>query len=168
MNLICTVALGTVLAFEMTEPGTMARPPRPRGRPIPTGELVWRIAFTSVLMACGAFGVFFRVGSRGLPVEVARTMVVNAIVVMEIAHLFSARHVCGSSLTWRGALGTPAVLTGLRAVVVAQLAFTYLPPLQAPFGTAAIGVAEAAVIFGVGLALLLTVEAETRIRLRRR
>ena len=37
-------------------------------------------------------------------------MVVNTLVVMEIFYLFSVRYVHGSSLTWRGVLGTPAVL----------------------------------------------------------
>jgi magnesium-transporting ATPase (P-type) len=167
VNLVCTVALGTVLAFEPTEPGTMRRPPRPRGQPILTGDLIWRIAFTSALMACGAFGMFFWAEATGRPIEVARTMVVNAIVVMEIAYLFSVRYVYGSSLTWRGVLGTPAVLAGLGAAILAQLSFTYLPPLQLAFGTAPLGPIEGALVLLTGLALLLVVEAEKRFRLRR-
>ncbi|NIP87769.1 MAG: hypothetical protein GWO21_01660, partial [Gammaproteobacteria bacterium] len=66
---------------------------------------------------------------RGLSVDMARTMVVNTIVVMELFYLFSVRYTHGSALTWRGILGTPAVLIGVAAVIVAQLAFTYLPVL---------------------------------------
>jgi magnesium-transporting ATPase (P-type) len=145
----------------------MRRPPRPRGQPILTGDLIWRIAFTSALMACGAFGMFFWAEATGRPIEVARTMVVNAIVVMEIAYLFSVRYVYGSSLTWRGVLGTPAVLAGLGAAILAQLSFTYLPPLQLAFGTAPLGPIEGALVLLTGLALLLVVEAEKRFRLRR-
>jgi magnesium-transporting ATPase (P-type) len=94
-------------------------------------------------------------------------MVVNAIVVMEIAYLFSVRYVYGSSLTWRGVLGTPAVLAGLGATILAQLAFTYLTPFQLAFGTAGLGPVEGALVLSTGVALLLIVEAEKRFRLRR-
>ena len=75
-------------------------------------------------------------------------MVVNALVVIEIAYLFSVRYVHGPSLTWRGALGTPIVWLGLAIIVAAQLAFAYAPLLQAVFGSAALGPAEAAVALG--------------------
>ncbi|MDO9500044.1 HAD-IC family P-type ATPase [Falsiroseomonas sp.] len=166
VNMVSSVALGTVLAFEPTEPGTMARPPRPRGEPLLTRVLVWQIILTSVLMACGAFGVFFWAESRDLPIETARTMVVNAIVVMGIAYLFSVRYVHGTSLTWRGVLGTPPVLMGLSTIVLAQLAFTYLPWLQNAFQSTALGVTESALVLGTGVVLLLVVEAEKRLRLR--
>ncbi|WP_191083035.1 HAD-IC family P-type ATPase [Roseococcus microcysteis] len=164
VNMVCAVALGTPLAFEPTEPGTMRRPPRPRGEPLLTGDLVWRIAFTALLMAGGAFGVFFWAKAQGLPLEVARTMVVNGIVVMQIAYLFSVRYVHGSSLTWEGVLGTPAVLAGLATAITAQLALTYLPPFQLLFETAPLGWREGAIVLGMGVVLLLVVEAEKRLR----
>jgi magnesium-transporting ATPase (P-type) len=167
VNMVSSVALGTVLAFEPTEPGTMARPPRPRGEPLLTRVLIWQIILTSVLMACGAFGVFFWAESRDLPIETARTMVVNAIVVMGIAYLFSVRYVHGTSLTWRGVLGTPAVLVGLSTIVLAQLAFTYLPWLQKAFQSTALGFTEAALVLATGVVLLLVVEAEKWVRRRR-
>ena len=55
---------------------------------------------------------------------------------------------------------------GLVAVV-AQLCFTYLPPFQLAFGTAALGPAEGALVLTTGIALLLIVEAEKRLRMRR-
>ena len=61
-------------------------------------------------------------------------MVVNTLVVMEIAYLFSVRYVHGTSLTLAGVVGTPAVLIGVGTVAVAQLAFTYLPVSQHLFG----------------------------------
>ena len=90
-------------------------------------------------------------------------MVVNTIVVMEAFYLFNVRYVHGSSLTWRGVLGTPAVLVALIVVVAAQLAFTYLPWMQAVFGTESIALADGAVIIGIGAALLVVVEIEKRL-----
>jgi len=100
---------------------------------------------------------------RGLPLETARTMVVNTLVVMEIFYLFSVRFVHGTSLTWRGVLGTPAVLIGISIVIVAQFAFTYLPLLQAVFGTRPVAFLDGLAVVGVGVALLLVVEIEKRI-----
>ncbi len=164
INMITAVALGLTLAFEPTEPGTMARPPRPADRPVLTGVLLWRIGFVSALFVAAAFGMYYWAATRGLPVETARTLVVNTIVVMEIAYLFSVRVGHGPSLTWRGLLGTPAVLLGVAVVVLGQLALTYAPVMQAVFDTRPIGLADALAVLGAGILLLLVVEAEHWLR----
>ena len=166
VNMITSVALDLTLAFEPTEPGTMRRPPRPPGQPILTRHLVWRILLVSVLMVAGAFGMFFWAESRGLSLETGRTMAVNTIVVMEIFYLFSLRYVHGTSLTWRGLLGTPAVLIGVTIVVAGQFALTYLPFMQTVFGTAALSFTDGLAIIGAGIALLLVLEVEKRIGVR--
>ncbi|HUG03745.1 MAG TPA: cation-transporting P-type ATPase [Steroidobacteraceae bacterium] len=160
INMITAVALGLTLAFEPTEPGVMRRVPRPADEPILSLNLLWRIGFVSALFVSGAFGLFFWAEARGEPIEVARTLVVNAIVVMEIFYLFSVRYVHGTSLTWQGVLGTPAVLWGVGTVVVAQLAFTYTPLMNTVFYSRALSVREGAAVIGVGLVLLILVELE--------
>ena len=137
----------------------MARPPRPTGEPLLTPRLLWRILFVSGLVVAGAFGSFAWATGRGLPLEVARTMVVNALVVMEIFYLFSVRYVHGTALTWQGVFGTRAVWLGLAVTVAAQLAFTYAPPLQAVFGTVGLAPTEAALVLALGPLLLVAVEA---------
>ena len=91
VNMVTTVALGLTLAFEPTEPGTMRRQPRPAGEPLLTPGLVSRILFVSALVVAGAFGSYAWATARGLSLEAGRTMVVNALVVMEIFYLFSVR-----------------------------------------------------------------------------
>ena len=125
INLILTVTLGLVLAFEPPEPGVMKRPPRPAHAPLLSPFLVWRIFFVSFLFTVGSLAIFFYALGQGLPVETARTMVVNALVVFEIFYLFNVRYLHTSSFFLRGALGTPAVLAALIVVIAAQLAFTY-------------------------------------------
>lgn len=164
INMVTAVALGLTLAFEPAEPHVMMRPPRRRDQPILTGELIWRIVFVSALFMAGAFSIFFWAQAQGLPIEQARTLVVNTIVVMEIFYLFSVRYVHGSSLTWQGVLGTPAVLAGVAIVVVAQLAFTYLPFMQAVFETRAVSLTEGAAVMAIGVILLLAVETEKWLR----
>jgi magnesium-transporting ATPase (P-type) len=163
INMITAVALGLTLAFEPTEPGAMRRPARPAGQQILSGRLLWRILFVSGLMVAGTFGIYAWATQRGLPLETARTMAVNTIVVMEIFYLFSIRYVHGTSLTWQGVLGTRAVLVGVATVIVAQFAFTYLPPMQAIFATRPISLGDGIVIVGVGVVLLVIVEIEKRI-----
>jgi magnesium-transporting ATPase (P-type) len=164
VNMVTSVALGLTLAFEPTEPGAMARPPRVASQPLLTARLLWRILFVSALVIAGVFGSFAWATARGLPLEVGRTMVVNALVVMEIFYLFSVRYVHGTALSWQGVLGTRAVWVGLAVTVAGQLAFTYAPPLQAVFGTAALAPAEAAVVLALGPLLLVVVEAGKLIR----
>ncbi|MBX3502208.1 MAG: cation-transporting P-type ATPase [Alphaproteobacteria bacterium] len=163
INMVTAVALGLTLAFEPTEPHAMRRPARPAGQRLLSGRLLWRIVFVSALMVAGTFGIYTWATGRGLPLETARTMAVNTIVVMEIFYLFSVRYVHGTSLTWQGVLGTRAVLVGVAIVIVAQLAFTYLPPMQAIFATRAVALGDAAVIVATGVALLAIVEIEKRI-----
>ena len=117
INLITTVTLGLVLAFEPPEPGVMRRPPRPAGTPLLSPYLVWRLFFVSALFAIGALAIFFYALGRGQGVEVARTLVVNVIVVFEIFYLFNVRYLHMTSFTLRGALGTPAVLIAIAVVV---------------------------------------------------
>ena len=166
INMVTAVALGLTLAFEPTEPGAMKRPARIAGQRLLSGRLLWRILFVSALMVAGTFGIYAFADARGLPLETARTMVVNALVVMEIFYLFSVRYVHGTSLTWEGVLGTRAVLTGVAVVVVAQFAFTYLPLLQRVFDSRPVAAEDGLLIIGVGVALLVVVEIEKRVARR--
>ena len=144
----------------------MQRPPRPRGEPILTGELVWHIVLVSVLFLAGVFGIYRYAISNGYPVELARTMAVNTLVVMEIFHLFFIRNFHGTSLTWKALRGTPVVWTTVIVVTVAQFAITYLPPLQHVFDTRAVPFSDGVIIVGAGVALFAIIETEKQLRLR--
>ena len=166
INMVTAVALGLSLAFEPTEPDTMRRPPRAARQAILTLDLLWRILFVSALFVAAAFGMYFWVESRGLGTEMARTVVVNTLVVLEVFYLFSVRYVHSTSLTWRGVLGTPAVIGGVALTVLAQCAFTYLPFMQAIFDTRPVAWLDGVAIVGVGVAMLVVVEAEKALRRR--
>ena len=148
------------------QPHDVKRAPRRPGQSILSGRVLWRVFFVSLLMVMGTFGVFTWATERGLPVETARTMVVNAIVAMEIFYLFSVRYVHGTSLTWRGVMGTRAVLIGVTGITAAQFAFTYVPFLQRVFGSAPVAFTDGLVIVGIGIALLFIVEIEKRVARR--
>jgi magnesium-transporting ATPase (P-type) len=160
INLILTVTLGLVLAFEPPEPGVMRRRPRSPSTAILSQFLVWRVVFVSLLFAAGGLAMFFYALGRGLELETARTMVVNVIVVFEIFYLFNVRYLHMTSITWRGALGTPAVLAAITVVVAAQFAFTYAPFMQSLFETRPVALVDGMVIVLTGVLFMLVLEAE--------
>ncbi len=160
INMILTVTLGLVLAFEPSEPDVMGRPPRPRDAPILSRFLVWRIGFVSVLFMLGAFGIFAFALNRGYDVEGARTMVVNTLVVMEIFYLFNVRYLHRSSFSLIGAMGTPAVLGAVAVVVGAQVLFTYAPFMHELFDSAPVAFVDGLVIVLVGVTLMAILEIE--------
>lgn len=165
VNLITAITLGIALAFEPTEANTMRRPPRPRHEPLLTGELVWHVALVSTLFLCGVFGMYHYAVERGYSIELARTIALNTLVVMEIFHLFFIRNIYGTSLTWKAVRGTKVVWLVVIAVIVAQFAITYLPPLQAVFATAAIPLWDGVLIIAIGVALFAVIETEKQMRL---
>lgn len=165
VNLITAVTLGIALAFEPTEENTMRRPPRPRHEPLLTGGLVWHIVLVSLLFLGGVFGMYHYAVDRGYSVELARTIALNTLVVMEIFHLFFIRNIYGTSLTWKAVRGTRMVWTVVVVITAAQFAITYLPILQAVFSTEPILFLDGVLIVGVGVALFAIIETEKQIRL---
>ncbi|MCV3736988.1 cation-transporting P-type ATPase [Rhizobium sp. TRM96647] len=160
INMILTVTLGLVLAFEPTEPNVMRRPPRGRNAPLVTGFLAWRILFVSILFTIGVFGIFEYAMRSGQGERVARTMVVNTLVVMEIFYLFNVRYLHMTSFNLKGVLGTPAVLGAIGVVVAAQLAFTYAPFMHALFDSAPVAIGDGVLIIAIGIVTMLVLEAE--------
>lgn len=165
VNLITATTLGLALAFEPTEEDTMRRPPRPRDAPLLTGELIWHIAFVSVLFLLAVFGVYSYAIDRGYALELARTMAMNTLVVLEIFHLFFIRNIYGASLTWAALRGTRIVWTTVVIVTLAQFAVTYLPPLQSVFSTGAVPFFDGVLIVAVGAVFFAIVELEKQMRL---
>lgn len=160
INLVTAITLGLVLAFEPPEPGVMARPPRARDAPLLSPFLLWRVILVSALFASVVLLVFFNSLGRDGDVETARTMVVNMLVVAEVFYLFNVRYLHMRSLTWRGAMGTPAVLAAVSAVVVAQIAFTYLPVMNSLFQSRPLALRDGALIVAIGFLLMLALEGE--------
>ena len=166
VNLITAITLGMALAFEPTEEDTMRRPPRRRGEPLLTGALGWHILFVSTLFLGGVFGIYTYAIDRGYPVDLARTMAMNTLVVMEIFHLFFIRNIYGTSFTWKAVRGTKVVWATILAVTAAQFIITYVPPLQGVFGTQPVPFLDGVLIVAIGVALFAIIETEKQLRLR--
>jgi magnesium-transporting ATPase (P-type) len=160
VNMVSSVALAMVLAFEPTEPGVMQRAPRPPGEAMLSPFVIWRIVLVSTLFSLGIFGMYQWSLDRGAPVEVARTMAVNTLVAMEVFYLFSVRYLKAPSFSLVGVQGTPRVLLAVGLVVVLQALFTYAPFMQLWFGTRALEPAQVLLCALAGLTVLVLLEGE--------
>lgn len=164
INLITSVTLGIALAFEPTSEHTMHKPPRQRHEPIISGELIWHIIFLSLLFVLGIYGVYSYAMDRGYTIKLARTLTVNTVVIMETFHMFFIRNIHSSKLTWKLIRGTKIMWLVVIIVVFAQLAITYIPPLQKLFATVAISFWDGILIIFIGVILFVIIEIEKRIR----
>ena len=165
VNMITAITLGLALAFEPTEAGTMARPPRRRDTPILSGGLVWHVVLVAALFIAGIFAMFTYALDRGYTLPLAQTIAMNTLVVLKTFHLFFIRNIHGTSLTWDAVKGTRVVWIVVIAVTAAQFAVTYLAPLQAVLGTAPVPVFDGLLIVGVGAVFYALIEIEKQIRL---
>ncbi|SEQ44695.1 ATPase, P-type (transporting), HAD superfamily, subfamily IC [Ectothiorhodospira magna] len=166
VNMVSSVALAMALAFEPAEKNVMNRPPRAPGEAILSLFLIWRILFVSFLFLIGIFGVYLWSVQQGYSVEMARTHAVNALVVMEIFYLLSVRSLQVTSLSFKGLIGTRAVLIAILIVVALQLMFTYAPFMQFFFDSEPVGLKEWGIILAVGVVLFIILELEKGIRHR--
>jgi len=138
VNMVTAVTLALALAFEPPEQKVMQRPPRDAHEPMLTSHLIWRVAFVSVILMSGTFGLFLWDMERGMSIEHARTVAVNTLVVFEIFYLFNSRYIKASVFSWAGLTGNRYVLIAIAILIIFQLCFTYLAPMQSLFGTTAI------------------------------
>ena len=144
----------TELAFEPKEAGIMTRPPREPDQSILTRALLVRILLVSTLLVAGAWWLFEWELARGASLAEARTAALNLFVVVEAFYLFSCRSLTRSA--WRiGLFSNRFIIIGVTVQAIAQFAITYLPAMNAVFGSAPIG-AE------VWLRLLFSAERESQ------
>ncbi|MGG2399374.1 cation-transporting P-type ATPase [Pseudomonas sp. SH1-B] len=160
INMVTSSTLGLALAFEPSERGLMNRAPRAPDEPLLSAFFVWRVLMISVLIAGAGIGLFLWELQRGNPLESARTIAVNAVVMCEIFYLFSSRSLLGPVLSREGLLGNPAVLLTIGICLLLQLLFTYAPPLQRVFSSVAMNTDEWLRVLLAGIAMFIIAELE--------
>jgi len=138
VNMVTAVTLALSLAFEPPEPNVMQRPPRDAHEPILTGYLIWRVAYVSMILMGGTFGLFIWEMEQGASIGHAQTVAVNTLIMFEIFYLFNSRYMTDSIFNWEGLSGNRYVLIAIAILIILQLGFTYLAPMQSLFGTTAI------------------------------
>jgi magnesium-transporting ATPase (P-type) len=166
VNMVSSIALALVLAFEPTEADVMRRPPRRPDEPMLSGFVVWRIVLVSALFTAGIFGMHAWALSQGADEAAARTVAVNSLVAMEVFYLFSVRYLKSPSFTLQGVKGTPLVLLSVVSVLVLQLVFTYAPFMNTLFDTRPMDLRSCLMVVGVGVVVLVLLEIEKTVRRR--
>jgi cation-transporting ATPase F len=164
VHLTTAVFLGTMLVFEPKEADLMQRKPRDPKLPILTRALLMRTGLVSIVMLAGALWLFFfELQSEGHPIEMARTAVINVVVIVEIGYLFNCRSL-HRSVASIGVFKNRAAVAGAFAMVAVQLFFTYSPLMHATFHTAAIDLGAWLRIAAVSAVSFMVVEIEKWLR----
>ena len=162
IDLITDQVPALALGLERPEPGVMQRPPKRAGEPILTrGMVVKAYLFLGPLCAAiGLIGFFYRYLEAGwtwgawssmatlgqMPTGgasatgiymAATTMTLTGIVMAQVGNGFAMR-THRQSIFKVGFFTNKLLLWGIIAMILAQAALVYIPPLQVVFGTAAL------------------------------
>jgi cation-transporting P-type ATPase F len=154
-----------MLVFEPKERDLMSRPPRDPGQPILTIGLLMRTGLVTLIMASGALGLFFWHRGQSAPLEEARTIVVNVVVMVQMFYLFNCRSLT-HSVVYVGLFSNRWILAGCAAMLSAQMLFTYAPFMNHLFHTAPISQQAWLHILAVALCSSAVVGTEKWIRAR--
>jgi Ca2+-transporting ATPase len=163
INMTTVALLGTVLALEPKEPGVMKRSPRNPQAPILTRELLWRVVLVGALILAGSFGLYEYELAIGATVNEARTVAVNAVVVINIFYLLNCRSL-SFSMFKIGVFSNRWVILGILGMLLLQIFFTYTPATNQILYTFPIGLESWGRVFLVGLAGYLLVETDKWLR----
>jgi Ca2+-transporting ATPase len=170
VNLVVAVALALPLAFEVQEPDIMRRPPRKKTAPILSKFILIRTLTVSILMALGAVGLFlwayhFEI-SKGtlekMAISEAQTMAVTAMMLFQVFYLFHCRSLKLSVLKINF-FSNPSILIGVGIVLLAQLAFTYVPFMNRLFYSSSLNCGAWLISTGVALVIFLLIALEKTI-----
>lgn len=159
VNMVTAVTLALALAFEPTERGVMARSPRHPDAPILGRFLLWRIAFVSSLLVAVTLTLFWWHHVEG-DEALARTVAVNTLVVCQAFYLLSVRFMQTSAINPGVVSGNVWVPSAIAAILLLQIGFTYLPPMQFLFETQPLGAEHWLLMLLAGVLVFLAVEAE--------
>ncbi|HDK43671.1 MAG TPA: cation-transporting P-type ATPase, partial [Desulfobacteraceae bacterium] len=165
INMTTAGFLGLMLAFEPKEPGIMTRPPRDPQTPILTRTLIDRILLVGGLLLIGAFALFQWELAKGADLAEARTVAVNAFVVMELFYLFNCRSLT-KSVFQLGFFSNAWLFGGVAVMLLIQIGYTYLPVMNTLFQSAPIDLEAWFRIAAAGIITFAIVEFEKWLRAR--
>ncbi len=135
VNMVTAVTLSLALAYEPAERGIMNRKPRAAGGSIIAGRELLFVLLVSLLIGGATLAVFaISLAVRG-DIEVARTEAVTMLALGQLAFLFNCRFLSRSSFTTAVFRGNPVIWWSAGALLVLQLIFTYVPFMNALFGS---------------------------------
>ena len=163
VNMVTSVTISLALAFERVEPGAMRRPPRPAKTPLLDGYFIWRILFVSIFIGgCTLWlSQYLYAKHQNDPhvQEFVRTVVLQTIVMGQAFHLFNSRSIRGNAFK-HGLFDNKAIMVVWILMLLLQAAITYLPFMNATFGTVPLELSYWKYPVALGLLVFLVVEIE--------
>lgn len=138
VNMVTSITLGLVLAFEQPHPEIMHVPPRRSSKPVFGQFLAWRLFLVTVVLVLAVLGnvEWEHLDHPEYSIHKLRTIAVNTLSVCQVAYLFSCRNLRSMSSLHRIFIEDSLyVWIGVFSVAVFQVIFTYAPPFQYVFVT---------------------------------
>jgi len=161
INLVTAVTLALALSFEPSEKDVMKRKPVTPGENILSYYMIWRITYISILMVMTSLGLFIWETKIGLPVDVARTISVNCLIILQCFYLINCRFMQLSSFNIFEIFNqNKSIIISISIIILLQLLFTYNPVFNSIFKSVALPAPEWLRLTIFGIILFLIVEAE--------
>lgn len=159
VNMVTSVTVSLALAFEKVESDAMSRPPRSPRTPLMDGYFIWRILFVSVLIGGGTLALNLYLLNLGMSEEIVRTVTIQVIVFTQMFHLYNARSIRRSAFSG-DFFGNRAVFVVSLAMIALQAFITYVPFMNAAFGTVPLNIYMWRYPLMFGIAVFVIVEIE--------
>ncbi|HYP73843.1 MAG TPA: HAD-IC family P-type ATPase, partial [Microbacterium sp.] len=166
VNMVTAVTLSLALAYEPAERGIMSRPPRGSGGSIISGRELGFVLVVSVLIGGATLAVFGISVAAGTDLAVARTEAVTMLALGQLAYLLNCRFLRQSSFTIDVLRGNRFVWWSALALIALQLLYTYVPFMNALFGSEPLTVQGW--LLPIGFSIVIFVAVEVLKALRRR
>lgn len=160
VNMVTAITLAIALAFESPEKSIMDKPPRPFGQGLLSLSLVIKMVIVGGLGAIVVFSLFNEFRAQGASIEYARSIAVNALVMIEVLYLFNCRYLTQSIFHRQFFVGSQLLWLAAISVIVFQILFTYLPISQQIFGIESIDMKAWGIIILATLPVIFIVEME--------
>jgi cation-transporting ATPase F len=163
INMTTAILLGLMLSFEPKEPGIMDRPPRDPRAPLLSPDILKRVGLVSLLLAGGAFGVFYWLMlAQDASLEEAQTAATTVFVIGETFYLFNCRSLTRSMFTI-GLFTNMAAVWGSVAMIALQVVFVHTPLMNRLFHSRPLAWQTWGLIMLFGLVVYVIIEIEKRL-----
>lgn len=164
INMTTAITLGIMLIFEPKESDIMRRPPRSPTTPLLNSEMIQRIILAATIILVGVFLIYlWELNTESSSIEVARTAAVNAVVMIEVLYLLNCRSLV-KPIFQIGVLSNRWIIVGILLMFMLQIAYTYLPAMNAVFQSAPLNLEAWLRILGFAVIAYFIIEFDKWIR----
>jgi magnesium-transporting ATPase (P-type) len=135
VNMITSVALGIVLAFDKPGRTALKDSPRRTTKGIFGRLLSWRMASVTLMLVLVVLGSYEWESHRHSSERYLRTVAVNALAMAQTGYMMNCRNVRNNLPVGELFGGNPYLYVGIVFVIIFQVLFTYAPGFQYVFET---------------------------------